>query len=79
MGGRINRQNTMAESRWRLQLLRVDGTVEREQVFSHEGTAFQAFDALAPSSPKRLQLRAAGKSRFVTIEGESLHRLERTV
>lgn len=75
MPRKINRAITMTESRWRLQILRADGVegasiVDREQTFTNEDTAFRAFDALLPSIPKRLQMRAAGKSRYVTIESE---------
>lgn len=70
MPRKINRAITMTEARWRLQILRVDGSVEREQTFANEDTAFRAFDALAPSLPKRLQVRSPGRSRYVTLESE---------
>jgi len=60
----------MAESRWRLQVFRDDGSVKSEQTFTNSDQAYRAFDALAPSIPKRLQVRVAGKARYATLESE---------
>jgi hypothetical protein len=70
MPRKINRAITMAESRWRLQVFRADGSVESEWIFVNEHQALRAFDALAPSIPKCLQVRRAGKARYVTVESE---------
>jgi hypothetical protein len=73
MPRKINRAITMAESRWRLQVFRADGFIDREQLFTNEDQAFRAFDALAPSIPKRLQVRYAGKARYITVDYEGRH------
>ena len=70
MPRKINRALTMQESRWRLQVFRADGFVDSEQTFTNSDQAYRAFDALAPSIPKRLQVRHAGKARYETLETE---------
>jgi len=75
----MSRRETMAGERWRVQLLRADGTVQSEAMFRseeaarkwHRGFMAAIAERTAPNgvASSRIQVRWPGESRYVDPDG----------
>lgn len=69
----MSRADTIAQDRWRVQVVRPDGTVSHEGTFQTEQTALNYYTVLhIEGSRVRLQVRLAGESRFTTLKSEGM-------
>ena len=64
------RRDTVAQPRWRIQLIRPDGSVWKEAIYDSSRSAWDAFRTLADLSTEHvvLQYRAAGSNRYVDLD-----------
>lgn len=66
------RQDTMDQTKWRVQV-KLDGRVTHESLFSERQKAEDYFSSLfIEGSVKEIQVRFAGKSRFVLYDSSPM-------